>query len=169
VAWQVSDLDGTMVGNGHEADAMTHNFKQYWEDNAALRNSVLVYNTGRSLGQFTSLYQEKAGALALPNVLITAVGTKVHLLSAPFCSPTHSSLLLRYAQLPSFFPITASLFLCWPLCEHISTSACSAKRACLYMFVIALYGVPLGARQRVVVMLLHSFGHNTGQLPCSFS
>ncbi|DBB07742.1 TPA: hypothetical protein ACH3X3_009162 [Trebouxia sp. C0006] len=76
----VSDLDGTMVGNGHEADAMTHNFKQYWEDNAALRNSVLVYNTGRSLGQFTSLYQEKAGALALPNVLITAVGTKIFLL-----------------------------------------------------------------------------------------
>ncbi|KAA6421813.1 MAG: hypothetical protein FRX49_08132 [Trebouxia sp. A1-2] len=76
----VSDLDGTMVGNGHEADAMTYNFKQYWEDNAALRNSVLVYNTGRSLGQFTSLYQEKAGALALPNVLITAVGTKIFLL-----------------------------------------------------------------------------------------
>lgn len=91
--WQVSDLDGTMVGNGHEADAMTQNFKQYWEDNAALRNSVLVYNTGRSLGQFTSLYQEKAGALALPNVLITAVGTKVHLFSAPFCSSIHSSLL----------------------------------------------------------------------------
>ncbi len=121
--WQVSDLDGTMVGNGHEADAMTHNFKQYWEDNAALRNSVLVYNTGRSLGQFTSLYQEKAGALALPNVLITAVGTKVHLLSAPFCSPIHSSLSLSmhsfllflstapfcsYPQLPSV-PIHTSL------------------------------------------------------------
>ncbi len=84
-----------MVGDGQEADVMTHNFKQYWEDNAALRNSVLVYNTGRSLGQFTSLYQEKAGALALPNVLITAVGTKVHLLSAPFCSPADLS------QLPS--------------------------------------------------------------------
>ena len=132
VAWQVSDLDGTMVGNGHEADAMTHNFKQYWEDNAALRNSVLVYNTGRSLGQFTSLYQEKAGALALPNVLITAVGTKV----APFCSPMHSSLLLPYAQLPSFCPFTAPFFLCRPLCVHISTSACFA---CLYMFVIVLY------------------------------
>ncbi len=139
VAWQVSDLDGTMVGNGHEADAMTHNFKQYWEDNAALRNSVLVYNTGRSLGQFTSLYQEKAGALALPNVLITAVGTKVHLLSAPFCSPMYSSLLLPYAQLPSFCPFTACFFLCRPLCVHISTSACFAKRACLYMFVIVLY------------------------------
>lgn len=72
-----------MVGNGHEADAMTHSFTQYWEDNAVLRNSVLVYNTGRSLGQFTSLYQEKANALSLPNVLITAVGTKVPL---PACA-----------------------------------------------------------------------------------
>ncbi len=107
VWWQVSDLDGTMVGNGHEADAMTHNFKQYWEDNGALRNSVLVYNTGRSLGQFTSLYQEKAGALALPNVLITAVGTKVHLPDPFYCPmhsflllPMHSSLLFPYPQLP---------------------------------------------------------------------
>lgn len=66
-----------MVGNGAEADGMTSRFTQFWEDNAVLRNSVLVYNTGRSLGQFTSLYQEKANALALPNVLITAVGTKV--------------------------------------------------------------------------------------------
>ena len=66
-----------MVGNGPEADEMTRSFTQYWENTAVLRNSVLVYNTGRSLGQFTSLYQEKAGALALPNVLITAVGTKV--------------------------------------------------------------------------------------------
>ena len=74
---QVSDLDGTMVGNGPEADSMTSDFTSFWENNAVLRNSVLVYNTGRSLGQFTSLYQEKAGMLALPNVLITAVGTKV--------------------------------------------------------------------------------------------
>lgn len=66
-----------MVGNGAEADSMTSKFTQFWEDNAVLRDSVLVYNTGRSLGQFTSLYQEKANALALPNVLITAVGTKV--------------------------------------------------------------------------------------------
>ncbi len=36
-----------------------------------------VYNTGRSLGQFVSLLTEKAGKLALPDVLITAVGTKV--------------------------------------------------------------------------------------------
>ena len=40
-----------------------------------------VYNTGRSLGQFVSLVDEKAGGLALPNVLITAVGTKARPIS----------------------------------------------------------------------------------------
>jgi hypothetical protein len=72
----VSDLDGTMVGEGADADAATRRFCAYWEDTAALAGSVLVYNTGRSLGQFTALWAEKAGALALPDVLITAVGTK---------------------------------------------------------------------------------------------
>ena len=66
-----------MVGTTQEADEMTSAFTQYWEGTAALCNSVLVYNTGRSLGQFKGLLQEKAGVLAVPDVLITAVGTKV--------------------------------------------------------------------------------------------
>ena len=74
---QVSDLDGTMVGEDPEADAGTGAFCSYWEDSAALSGGILVYNTGRSLGQFKSLWQEKRGLLALPDVLITAVGTKV--------------------------------------------------------------------------------------------
>lgn len=73
---QVSDLDGTMVGDSGAADAATQQFCDYWEHNAALVGSVLVYNTGRSLGQFVALLEEKAGALPLPDVLITAVGTK---------------------------------------------------------------------------------------------
>ncbi len=73
----MSDLDGTMVGEGPAADAATQRFCDYWEDTASLAGSVLVYNTGRSLGQFTGLWAEKRGALALPDVLITAVGTKV--------------------------------------------------------------------------------------------
>ena len=40
--WQVSDLDGTMVGDGQVADAATAAFQQYWEANAALCGSVLV-------------------------------------------------------------------------------------------------------------------------------
>lgn len=77
--WQVSDLDGTMVGEGREADTKTQDFCTYWESNAALAGGILVYNTGRSLGGFISLMKEKEGALALPDVLITAVGTKVTL------------------------------------------------------------------------------------------
>lgn len=66
-----------MVADDHEADAATKAFTEYWEGAAALAGSTLVYNTGRSLGQFVSLMQQKNGALALPDVLITAVGTKV--------------------------------------------------------------------------------------------
>ncbi len=38
----VSDLDGTMVGDGDWADQATQEFRDYWEDNAALNGSVLV-------------------------------------------------------------------------------------------------------------------------------
>ena len=74
---QVSDLDGTMVGDGPEADGATQAFCDYWENTAALAGGILVYNTGRSLGQFQELMQAKADGLAMPNALITAVGTKV--------------------------------------------------------------------------------------------
>ena len=70
-------MDGTMVGDGEAADAATAMFCDYWENTAALAGGVLVYNTGRSLGQFQELLESKAPALALPNALITAVGTKV--------------------------------------------------------------------------------------------
>lgn len=74
----MSDLDGTMVENeSAEADRATWEFANYWENTAALCASVLVYNTGRSLGQFVYMLQEKMGVLAVPDVIITAVGTKV--------------------------------------------------------------------------------------------
>jgi len=76
----VSDLDGTLVGDGIHADQKTSDFGAYWEDNAALVGSVLVYNTGRSLGQFQGLLEAKGGALPVPDALITAVGTKIFLL-----------------------------------------------------------------------------------------
>ena len=43
----------------------------------ALAGSLLVYNTGRSLGQFVGLMRSCEGRVAVPDVLITAVGTKV--------------------------------------------------------------------------------------------
>jgi hypothetical protein len=66
-----------MVGDSAWANEATREFSQYWESNAALCGGILVYNTGRSLGQFIALHEEKSGTLALPNALITAVGTKV--------------------------------------------------------------------------------------------
>jgi hypothetical protein len=47
------------------------------EDVASLGNSVLVLNTGRSKGQLMELLQKKEDIIAVPDVLITAVGTKV--------------------------------------------------------------------------------------------
>ena len=68
---------------------------QYWEDHAALCGSVLVFNTGRSLGQIRALLDEKR-MLAVPDALITAVGTKVrspmpHELAACTCTSAIST------------------------------------------------------------------------------
>lgn len=50
--------------------------QEYWESSACLARSVLVYNTGRSKGQLIWLLKEKP-MLVVPDVLITAVGTKI--------------------------------------------------------------------------------------------
>jgi hydroxymethylpyrimidine pyrophosphatase-like HAD family hydrolase len=78
----VSDLDHTLYAEGEAAAQALARFTSYWESEAALARSVLVYNTGRSLGQFVSLVNEQRGRLALPDVLVTAVGTKVFHLKA---------------------------------------------------------------------------------------
>ena len=109
-----------MVGDGDTADAMTQDFATYWESNASLAGGVLVYNTGRSLGGFISLLQEKKGALALPDVLITAVGTKACLLPLLPCPQTQASLLSAHAPPP---------VACQFQMLHDSVQAC--KCACL--------------------------------------
>ena len=86
----VSDLDGTMVGPGADFDAATRRFRVYWENNAQLAGSVLCYNTGRSIGQVVSLLEEKQGALAVPDVVITAVGARPPALARRHAAPaTH--------------------------------------------------------------------------------
>ena len=84
----VSDLDHTLYAEGEPAAAALARFTHYWESEAALARSVLVYNTGRSLGQFVSLVNEQRGRLALPDVLVTAVGTKVFHLKAEWRGKT---------------------------------------------------------------------------------
>lgn len=69
----VSDLDDTMMGN----DTASAQFKQWWEQDAVGRGSRLVYNTGRAMDSFKQLCQEKQHCMALPDALISSVGTKV--------------------------------------------------------------------------------------------
>lgn len=69
----VSDLDDTMFGDDQSSKA----FKEFWERDARLRGSTLVYNTGRALDKWLSLWKEKSWCLAAPDFLITSVGTKV--------------------------------------------------------------------------------------------
>lgn len=72
---QVSDLDGTMVGD----DAAQRAFAHYWHTLASPTGSRLVYSTGRSLDSFLGLARDKGTLMVRPHVLICAVGTKVYL------------------------------------------------------------------------------------------
>ena len=75
----MSDIDGTMIGDTDSPDAYnsSERFLSYWESSQALAGSLLVYNTGRSLGQFVELMKRCDNKVAVPDMLITAVGTKV--------------------------------------------------------------------------------------------
>lgn len=75
-----SDVDGTFVTDKQLdawGDSRVADFKRYWEDMASLGGSVLVLNTGRSKGHLMALLKEKEEIIAVPDVIITAVGTKI--------------------------------------------------------------------------------------------
>ena len=78
---QVSDVDGTMIDEDDFSVQCAKDFRQYWENSATLCSSILVYNTGRSIGQLTGLLEYRQGSMTVPDAIITAVGTKVFLLN----------------------------------------------------------------------------------------
>lgn len=63
-----------MIGD----DTATADFRDYWESEALTRGSLLVYNTGRAVDKFQELCQQKQHCLAMPDVLMSSVGTKVY-------------------------------------------------------------------------------------------
>jgi hypothetical protein len=90
-----------------------------------------VYNTGRSLGSFKQLYKQKNNKLCLPDVLITAVGTKVRRATgwaAPersclqqlwrCCARCHAPLPARLLSAPACLPCAQV----WLLDERSSLS-----------------------------------------------
>lgn len=70
----VSDLDDTMIGD----DAATAAFSAWWREEGVAAGGRLVYNTGRALDLFEALLADKAGVLAEPDALISAIGTRVY-------------------------------------------------------------------------------------------
>jgi hypothetical protein len=85
---QVSDVDGTMIDDNELSLRCAWDFREYWENTAALCSSILVYNTGRSIGQLTGLMDQRKDCMVVPDAIITAVGTKVFLLNRKFTRQT---------------------------------------------------------------------------------
>lgn len=67
----VTDLDGTLVGD----DKAQEEFFDTWQRQLAMRESLLVFNTGRSLDSVKALMREKN--LLTPTAVIGSVGTEV--------------------------------------------------------------------------------------------
>lgn len=84
---QVSDVDGTMIDDSDDAARAAADFRDYWENTAALCSSIMVYNTGRSIGQLTGLLNHRRDCMVVPDAIITAVGTKVFLLNRKVTRP----------------------------------------------------------------------------------
>ena len=76
----VTDLDGTLV------DAppfpLLHNFNRAWA--ARPPDSLLVYNTGRSLQSYLHLLS--TAPLLTPDILVCSVGTEIYRFNNKFCS-----------------------------------------------------------------------------------
>ena len=70
-----------MIDDSESAAKKAWDFREYWENSAALCSSIMVYNTGRSIGQLTGLLEHRQECMVTPDAIITAVGTKIFLLN----------------------------------------------------------------------------------------
>lgn len=69
-----TDLDDTLIGD----DKATIAFRDWWFGHALPVGSRLAFNTGRSLELFLDLLSAKRGILPEPDLLISAVGTRLY-------------------------------------------------------------------------------------------
>lgn len=70
----VTDLDDTLIGD----DAATAAFQHWWLDQGVAAGGRLVANTGRALDLFLRLLEEKGHVMPQPDLLISALGTRVY-------------------------------------------------------------------------------------------
>lgn len=70
----VTDLDDTLIGE----DESTLCFTEWWRGVGVVAGGRLCYNTGRALDLFLELVEEKKHCMAEPDMLLSAVGTKVY-------------------------------------------------------------------------------------------
>lgn len=70
----VSDIDGTLFYKSDEACLAYSNFSKFWIQNFLLNDSYLVYNTGRSIQDYSELKE----TLLAPDLLITTNGNIIY-------------------------------------------------------------------------------------------
>ena len=73
----ITDIDGTLLENNRWGRQALKRFTHYWIITHLFNGSKLVYNTGRSLGEFLSLFSGDYDILD-PDLIVTSVGSDVY-------------------------------------------------------------------------------------------